>query len=105
MGIEAIYFKPRTSIVDKTHRINPYLLRDLANTRADQVWCTDITYIPMPRGDGLAHALRAGMGGVVDQAIPKRLRTRTGATSMANLLSRISYAGTHCAFTALENPA
>jgi putative transposase len=50
MGIEAIYCKPRTSIVDKANRIYPYLLRDLAITRADQVWCTDITYIPMPRG-------------------------------------------------------
>lgn len=50
MGIEAIYCKPRTSIVDKAHRIYPYLLRELAITRADQVWCTDITYIPMPRG-------------------------------------------------------
>ena len=50
MGIEAIYCKPRTSIVDKAHRIYPYLLRELAITRADQVWCTDIKYIPMPRG-------------------------------------------------------
>jgi putative transposase len=50
IGIEAIYCKPRTSIVDKTHRIYPYLLRELAIPRADQVWCTDITYIPMPRG-------------------------------------------------------
>ena len=50
MGIEAIYCKPRTSIVDKANRIYPYLLRDLAITRADQVWCTDITYIPMPGG-------------------------------------------------------
>jgi putative transposase len=50
MGIAAIYCKPRTSIVDKANRIYPYLLRDLAITRADQVWCTDITYVPMPRG-------------------------------------------------------
>lgn len=50
MGIEAIYCKPRTSIVDKANRIYPYLLRGLAITRADQVWCTDITYVPMPRG-------------------------------------------------------
>lgn len=50
MGLEAIYCKPRTSIVDKTHRIYPYLLRDLAITKPDQVWCADITYIPMPRG-------------------------------------------------------
>jgi len=50
MGIEAIYCKPRTTIVDKANRIYPYLLRDLAITRANQVWCTDITYVPMPQG-------------------------------------------------------
>ncbi len=50
MGLEAIYCKPRTSLVNKTPRIYPYLLRDLAVTRADQVWCADITYVPMPRG-------------------------------------------------------
>ena len=50
MGIEAIYCKPRTSIPDKTHRTYPYLLRDLAITRADQVWCADINYVPMARG-------------------------------------------------------
>ena len=44
MGIEAIYSKPRTSIVDKANRLCPYLLRDLAITRAD------ISYVPMPRG-------------------------------------------------------
>jgi putative transposase len=51
MGIEAIYCKPRTTIVDKANRIYPYLLRDMAITRADQVWCTDITYVPMPQGN------------------------------------------------------
>ena len=50
MGLEAIDCKPRTSLVDKAHRIYPYLLRDLAITRPDQVWCADITYVPMPRG-------------------------------------------------------
>ena len=50
MGIEAIYCKPRTSSVDKSNRIYPYLLRHLPITRADQVWCADITYVPMPRG-------------------------------------------------------
>jgi putative transposase len=50
MGLEAIYCKPRTSIPDKTHRIHPYLLRELKITRPDQVWCADITYVPMPRG-------------------------------------------------------
>jgi putative transposase len=50
MGLEAIYCKARTSIPDKTHRIYPYLLRDVKVTRADAVWCADITYIPMSRG-------------------------------------------------------
>ena len=50
MGLEAIWCKPRTSIPDKAHRIYPYLLRELKVERADQVWCADITYIPMQRG-------------------------------------------------------
>ena len=50
MGIEAIYCKPRTSIPDDGHRKYPYLLRNLAVVRSNQVWCTDITYVPMPHG-------------------------------------------------------
>ena len=50
MGIEAIYCKPRTSIPDDGHRKYPYLLRELTVARPDQVWCTDITYVPMPGG-------------------------------------------------------
>ena len=50
MGIEAIYRKPNTSKPAPGHRIYPYLLRDLAVTRPNQVWAMDITYIPMARG-------------------------------------------------------
>ncbi len=50
IGHEAIWCKPRTSIPDHGHRKYPYLLRNLAVTRPDQVWCTDITYVPMPGG-------------------------------------------------------
>lgn len=50
MGIEAIYQTPRTSIPHPNHKIYPYLLRDLEITHPNQVWCTDITYIPMGRG-------------------------------------------------------
>jgi len=51
MGIEAIYCKQRTSIADDGHRKYPYLLRELKVERPDQVWCTDITYVPMPGGN------------------------------------------------------
>jgi putative transposase len=50
MGIEAIYRKPNTSKPAPGHKIYPYLLRDLAVTRPNQVWAMDITYIPMARG-------------------------------------------------------
>ena len=50
MGLQAIYQKPRMSIPNSQHRIYPYLLRDLSINRANQVWCADITYIPMRRG-------------------------------------------------------
>jgi len=50
MGIMAIYPRPRTSIKDDSHKIYPYLLRDLAITYPNQVWCADITYIRMRHG-------------------------------------------------------
>ena len=50
MGIEAIYCKPRRSRTNKEHGKYPYLLRGLKIEKPNQVWCTDITYIPMPHG-------------------------------------------------------
>jgi putative transposase len=50
MGIEALYRRPSTSKPAPGHTIFPYLLRKLAVTRPNQVWATDITYIPMARG-------------------------------------------------------
>jgi len=50
MGLEAIYPKPRLSLAGKGHRIYPYLLRGVKVERRDQVWSTDITYVPMPSG-------------------------------------------------------
>ena len=50
IGLSAIYQKPRTSDPHPEHRIYPYLLRGLSIDRANQVWCTDITYIPLGRG-------------------------------------------------------
>jgi putative transposase len=50
MGIQAIYPKPSLSKANPEHKIYPYLLRELAITRSNQVWSTDITYIPMRNG-------------------------------------------------------
>ena len=50
MGIEAIYRRPRTSKPAPGHKVYPYLLRNLAVTRPNQVWAMDITYVPMARG-------------------------------------------------------
>lgn len=49
MGLEAIYQRPRTSQAAPDHRIYPYLLRNLEIERVNQVWCADITFIPMAR--------------------------------------------------------
>ena len=50
MGLEAIYPKPRTTLRNADHKIYPYLLRNLEIIRPNQVWSTDITYIPMQGG-------------------------------------------------------
>jgi len=47
MGLETVYPKPNTSVPDKTHAIYPYLLRDKDIIAPNQVWSTDITYIPL----------------------------------------------------------
>ena len=50
MGLETLYPKPRLSAAGRGHRIYPYLLRGVSIERPDQVWSTDITYVPLKAG-------------------------------------------------------
>ena len=50
MGIEALYPKPQTTVVNPAHKIYPYLLRGVKIIRPNQVWSTDITYLPLAGG-------------------------------------------------------
>jgi putative transposase len=50
MGLSAIYQKPNTSKPHPQNKIYPYLLRSMTIDRPNQVWCADISYIPMRRG-------------------------------------------------------
>jgi putative transposase len=50
MGLQAIYQAPKTSTPHPEHRVYPYLLKGMVIARPNQVWCADITYIPVQRG-------------------------------------------------------
>src|SRR6516225_8893771 len=50
MRLVAIYQRPNTSKAAAEHKIYPYLLGGIAIGRVNQVWCSDVTYIPMAKG-------------------------------------------------------
>ena len=50
MGLEAIYRRPHTSKPASGNKVSPYLLKGLEINQVNQVWASDITYIPMAQG-------------------------------------------------------
>lgn len=50
LGLQAVFQRPRTSQPQPGNKIYPYLLRELDISRPNQVWCADVTYIPLRRG-------------------------------------------------------
>ena len=50
MGVDALYRRPRPTQRHPTHKVYPYLLRDLVVTRANQEWAMGVTYIPLAKG-------------------------------------------------------
>jgi putative transposase len=50
MGLEGLFPGRKTTIPAKDHKVYPYLLRGLTIDRPDQVWCSDITYVPLQNG-------------------------------------------------------
>ena len=50
MGIRALHPGAKTTRPNPKHKVYPYLLRELEINRVNQVWCTDLTYIPMRKG-------------------------------------------------------
>lgn len=50
LGLEAVYRRPRTSVMASGHKVYPYLLKGHGQLSPDKAWCADITYIPMPKG-------------------------------------------------------
>ena len=89
MGIETIWCRPRrTSIPDNGHRKYPYLLRSRIVEYADEVWCADITYIPMPHGHAYLCAVmdwhsRKVLGWAVSNTMDAALTEKAVAAAVA----------------------
>lgn len=93
MGIETIWCKPkRTSVPDNGHRKYPYLLGDRIVGRADEAWCADITYVPMPHGHAYLCAVmdwhsRKVLGWAVSNTMDSALTQKALAAAVAQCRS------------------
>ena len=109
MGQESIWCRPRTTIANKEHRKYPYLLRGLKIEAPDQVWCADITYVPMPGGHAYLCAVmdwhsRKVLGWTLSNTMDTGLCLRTLEKAIANTgrTPEIFNTDQGCQFTSLE---
>ena len=89
MGIEALVPKPCTSKPNKENHIYPYLLRNRSIKEVDEVWCADITYIPMEKGHAYLVAImdwhsRAVLGWEVSNTMDTGFCVRALKQAMAS---------------------
>ena len=85
MGIETIWCRPgRTTMPNNGHRKYPYLLKGKKISEAGEMWCTDITYIPMPQGHAYLCAVmdwhtRYVLGWAVSNTMERKPESPTSA--------------------------
>lgn len=107
MGIEAIYPKQHTSTPAEGHRLYPYLLRNLAITRPNQVWGTDITYLKMEHGFCYLTAIldwfsRAVLSWEVSERMSASFCTTSLRSALARAIPEIHNSDQGAQFTAQE---
>lgn len=107
MGIEAIYPKQHTSAPAEGHRLYPYLLRNLAITRPNQVWGTDITYLKMEHGFCYLTAIldwfsRAVLSWEVSERMSASFCTTSLRSALARAIPEIHNSDQGAQFTAQE---
>jgi len=109
MGLETIWCRPRTTVPDDGARKYPYLLRETEVDRPDQVWCADITYVPMPGGHAYLCAVmdwnsRKVLGWEVSNTMDTGLCTRALEKALAGTgrVPEIFNTDQGCQFTSAE---
>ncbi len=107
LGIQALYPKQRTTIPTPGHQIYPYLLRNLAIIRPNQVWSTDITYVPLETGFCYLTAIldwfsRYVLSWELSATLETEFCVRALKSALAKAISEIHNSDQGSQFTSLE---
>jgi putative transposase len=107
MGLEAVFLRPRTSSTAADARVYPYWLRDRVLTHVDEVWSSDITYVPMRHGFMYLAAVidwysRYVLSGRLSNTLERRFRLEALEAALAQGLPEIFNTDQGSQFTARE---